>query len=316
MKSATDNHRQSQVTEEPSRKSRVGRWSTPPELKFKNILVASDLTADTQRTVPYAVEIARRSGAMIHVVHVVQSDVYPMVPPSEWAKMAQLEEMFRKEKRHELDAALQMFPHKFHFPAGNIWEQIAAIIQEIQIDLLILGTHGRTGVEKVLLGSVAESIFRQASCPALTVGPGVSIKPCDSTCGEFKRILYATDFSLDSLTAAPYAVRLAIEHRAELILMHSNQSREPAQLTSAHRALRDVIPFGVDLETEPRCIVENGTPAISILEVAARNRADVIVIGVRSAQEHPIAVTHFSESTAYEVVTRANCPVLTVRGRG
>ena len=61
-------------------------------------------------------------------------------------------------------------------------------------------------------------------------------------------------------------------------------------------------------------LVENGAPASNILDVAARHRADVIVIGARSAQEHPVAVTHLSESTAYEVVTRANCPVLTVRG--
>lgn len=74
---------------------------------------------------------------------------------------------------------------------------------------------------KVLLGSVAEKIFRQATCPVLTVGPAVSSKTTHAAAAELNRILYATDFSLESLAAARYAVYLAKEHRAELILMHS-----------------------------------------------------------------------------------------------
>ena len=168
---------------------------TPAQIAFKNILFATDFSSTTGLALPYAVEIARRSGATIHAVHVVHPDIYPLVPPSEWPKMAQEEKEFREEKRNQLEEELQGLPHEFLFPAGNVWQNIANIIEDKNIDLLILGTHGRTGMGKVLLGSVAETIFRQAICPVLTVGPAVSSKhnsrcssriESDSVCDRFQ----------------------------------------------------------------------------------------------------------------------------------
>ena len=287
---------------------------TPAQIAVKNILFATDFSSTTGLALPYAVEIARRSGATIHAVHVVQPDIYPLVPPSEWQKMAQEEKVFREEKRNQLEGEFHGLPHEFLFPAGNVWQNIANIIEDKNIDLLILGTHGRTGMGKVLLGSVAETIFRQATCPVLTVGPAVSSKTTHAAAAELNRILYATDFSLESLAAARYAVCLAKEHRAELILMHSIQNPEPNQVDSAYDTLRDVVPASAGVEFKPRCIVELGTPEDAILGVAARLDADLIVLGVRSAHGHAMAITHFTRSIAYRVVTQATCPVLTVRG--
>ena len=287
---------------------------TPAQIAFKNILFATDFSSTTGLALPYAVEIARRSGATIHAVHVVPPDIYPLVPPSEWPKMAQEEKEFREEKRNQLEEELKGLPHEFLFPAGNVWQNIANIIEDKNIDLLILGTHGRTGMGKVLLGSVAETIFRQATCPVLTVGPAVSSSTTHAAAAELNRILYATDFSLESLAAARYAVCLAKKHRAELILMHSIQNPEPSQVDSAYDTLRDVVPASAGLEFKPRCIVELGTPEGAILGVAARLNADLIVLGVRSAHGHAVAITHFTRSIAYRVVTQATCPVLTVRG--
>jgi nucleotide-binding universal stress UspA family protein len=283
-------------------------------IAFKNILFVTDFSSTTELTLPYVVEIARQSGATIHAVHVIHPDVYPLLPRSEWGKMAHDEEEFRKGKRHQLEKELQGFPHEFLFPVGDVWQNLANIIEDKNIDLLILGTHGRTGIGKVLMGSVTETIFRQATCPVLTVGPDVTSKANHTAPAELNRILYATDFSPESLAAAPYAFYLARKHRAELILMHSIQNAEPDQVDSAYHTLRDVVPVGADLECKPRCIVERGAPEDTILSIAASYDTDMIVLGVQSAQSHLTATTHFFHSIAYKIVTQATCPVLTVRG--
>jgi nucleotide-binding universal stress UspA family protein len=295
-------------------RDKVRGLRTSTQIVFKNILFATDFSSTTELALPYAVEIARRSGATIHVVHVVQPDIYPLESPSEWPKIASEEEELRKEKRRQLEEELQGLPHEFLFPAGNVWQNVARVIEGENIDLLVAGTHGRTGMEKVLVGSVAEEIFRQAACPVLTVGPAVSSKATHAAAAELNHILYTTDFSPESLVAAPYAIYLAKEHRAELILMHSIQNAERGQVDSAIHTLRDVVPFAAGLESEPRYIVECGAPADTILEVAASHDADMIVLGVHSVKEHLAAITHFRRSTAYKIVTQAKCPVLTVRG--
>lgn len=286
----------------------------PPRICFKNVLFATDFSSTSERALPYTVDIARRFGSTIHAVHVVQPDIYPLVPPSEWAKMAEEEKEFREEKRRELERELQGLPHEFHFPAGDVWQNFARIIEVHDIDLIVLGTHGRTGMEKVVMGSIAERIFRQAPCPVLSIGPAVVSEATQTDKAELNRILYATDISPESLAAAPYAIGLAKEHRAELILMHAIQNSKPEQLNSAFQTLRDVVPFGAGLTLRPRYIVEQGPPVESILGIAARHDADLIVLGVRNADGRIASATHFARSIAYKVVTQAVCPVLTVRG--
>lgn len=284
------------------------------QVVFKNILFATDFSSVTNLALPYAVEIARRSGATIHVVHVVSPDVYPMVPPSEWRNMANEEEEFRKRKKCELEKELQGVPHEFLFPAGDVWQCLAEVIEDRNIDLLVLGTHGRTGIRKALMGSVAERIFRQAPCPVLTVGSRVSAQVTHAAGADLNCILYATDFNPDSFAAARYAISLAKEYRAELILLHSVQNDEDEQEAAAFETLRDVVPLGAGLVSKPRCTLERGAPADCILGVAERDHADLIVLGVRGADGHLTAATHFSSSIPYKVVTQAACPILTVRG--
>ena len=193
----------------------MGDLAASSQIAFKNILFATDFSSITERSLPYAVEIARRFGATVHVVHVLQPDIYPLVPPSEWPKMAEEEQDFRQKSRSQLENELQGLPHEFIFPSGNVWQNLARIIKDKNIDLIVLGTHGRTGLEKTLIGSVAEEVFRRADCPVLTVGRAVILKATHVAAADFNRILYATDFSPESLAAAPYAISIAKEHRAE-----------------------------------------------------------------------------------------------------
>jgi nucleotide-binding universal stress UspA family protein len=280
------------------------------QLKLKNILYATDLSFAAEKALPFALEIARRYGSRMYAVHAIQPDVYPLVPPPAWPKMAEQEEVFRQESKKELEGLLQTVPHEIIFRAGKVWEILSEVIREKQIDLIVLSTHGRTGFDKVLFGSVAEEIFRKAKGPVLTVGPGVSSKPRQNA--EMNSILYATDFSPDSLAGAPYAIFFAREHRAQLILLHCPPS--DGDVPTLRHALRDVVPFGAELRCEPECIVEHGTPANKILEVSEGRSPDLIVLGVHGAEGHLGGSTHFARSGAYKVITQAKCPVLTVRG--
>jgi nucleotide-binding universal stress UspA family protein len=292
----------------------MGNLATSAPIAFKNILFATDFSSTTELALPYALQIARRSGGTIHAVHVIAPDVYPLVPPSEWAKMAQEEKEFREKKRTELEEALHDVPHQFLLPSGDVWDNLETVIEEEDIDLVVLGTHGRTGVEKILLGSVAEKIFRRAHCPVLTVGPGLSSKTRSVTGAGLRRILYATDFGPESLAAAPYAVCLAKEHGAELILVHSIHTTESGQVDTAFQTLRDVVPSGAGLEFKPTLVVAHGAPQATILEAATKHDADLIVLGVRSGPRYSAVIAHFPRSIVYLILAEAPCPVLTIRG--
>ncbi len=89
------------------------------------ILVATDFSPATQLALPYAVELARRSGGKIFLVHVISPDIYPMVPPEEWASLEQEEAEFRKKEQKQVwMLELQDIPHEFLFPSGDVWEML------------------------------------------------------------------------------------------------------------------------------------------------------------------------------------------------
>jgi nucleotide-binding universal stress UspA family protein len=186
-----------------------------------------------------------------------------------------------------------------------------------------MGTHGRKGLRKVLLGSVAESVLRRAPCPVLTVGPYVP--PVAERAAEIKRILFATDFSAGSQAAAAYALNLAQENQAVLDLLHIVEPQEvdpqksggtahSAELVSGCAArMRSLIPMDADLACEANTLIEVGQPATQILNVAKARRSQLIVLGAKSESNFP-AVGHLPWAVAHKVISSAECPVFTVRG--
>lgn len=285
--------------------TRVSNLAT--RLRFQNILYATDLSFAAERALPYALEIARRYGATIHVVHVIQPDVYPLVPQSAWSKMAEAEEVFREESKRDLEEQLKSVPHEIIFRPGKTWPILSELIEEKQIDLVVFSTHGGGGLQKLIFGSVADELFRKSPCPILAVGPGVRIKPRANA--ELNRILYATDFKAESLAAAPYATSLAQEHRAQLILLHSIENG--GDVSALLHSLRQLVPFGAELRTEPVCIVERGAPASKILEVAEAHGADLIMLGIQSNGKN--FGKHLLRPGVFQIVSGATCPVLMVR---
>jgi nucleotide-binding universal stress UspA family protein len=276
---------------------------------FRRILFATDLSTAAEKALPYALEIARRYGAMLYIVHAITPAGYPYAPVAAWPQLQEQEEQFRSQARQRLERRLEGVPHETEFREGQVLTVLRDIVQDKKIDLLVIGTHGRTGVDKAVLGSVAETIFREAQCPVLTVGPRVNTQ--SHSAAELTRILYATDFSSESLAAAPYAISLSREHRAQLILLNCLEEGGDARLMI--RTLCELVPFGADLRCEPICVAEQGPHGSKIPAVCEAHGADLLVLGA-SVEKNPLGGKfHFRRSALYGIITKATCPVLTVR---
>ena len=169
-----------------------------------------------------------------------------------------------------------------------MWKSLAGIVDENQIDLIVVGTHGRSGLGKLLLGSVAEDILRHAPCPVLTVGPKVSgraklpvfpahvrdLAPAEL---ELRHVLFATDFSQHAPYAAQEAVALAEEFRSHLTLLHvmedyAELGRRPDLMEDSMSRLKSMIPDSAALQYVPDSVLEFGDAADGILKVASGSR--------------------------------------------
>ena len=138
-------------------------------IALKNILFATDFSPHSDVALPYALAIAHQYGAKVYGAHVVASEDYLFTAPDLWPAHLQHEDQLRQEVVARLDGQLRGVPHEALFGAGDVWTVLSRLIGEHSIDLLVVGTHGRTGARKLLMGSIAEKVFRQAACPVLSV---------------------------------------------------------------------------------------------------------------------------------------------------
>jgi nucleotide-binding universal stress UspA family protein len=282
-------------------------------VSLKNILYATDFSRHSNAVLPYILSTARKYGSKVFVVHVISLSPFPTSSPTEaWQAIGAQAVREAKAAMARLLPQLKAIPHKALIQKGDIWEELSRIIQENEIDLIVTGTHGRTGVSKLLLGSVAEKIFRQAPCPVLTVGPNVSGEP--EAFVDLHTILYPTDFTPESLGAAPYAISLAQEHQARLYLLHVTASpADVATEASLVTRLTNIVPPRPQLSCAPKAFIEVGAAAQKILELAEELAVDLIVLGPKRMPIVP-GTTRLPMATAYQVVSQAICPVLTVHG--
>jgi nucleotide-binding universal stress UspA family protein len=299
---------------------------------LKNILFATDFSGVSEAALPYVTALSLRYGSTVHVAHVLPEVTFlrPGAPdPGVMGSIYEDAHSNAQEKIQRLSGRLKGYPHKTYIRHGNVAEAVTELVRELEINLLVVGTHGRTGLGKLVMGSVAEEIFRQAGCPVLSVGPRVpsaakvlearrdrELQPPQI---KFHRILYATDFKPDAAHGSSYAASLAREFQTELTLLHviedygDHLEEHPGPIDVALRKLEGLVAKEEGLRYRPGFVAEYGVPAEVILQTAADYEADLIVLGVRPATGHLGAVTHLVSSTAYKVVVGANCPVLTVR---
>jgi nucleotide-binding universal stress UspA family protein len=288
-------------------------------VRFGNILFATDFSPAAAQAIPYIKKIAKHYDADLVALHVQPPVMNPMIPPpTTWASDVEAAKARNHQHREELLHAFEGIRTIVVIEEGDIQSRLNAAIERNNTDLVVIGTHGRTGLGKLLLGSVAEEIFRTFSCPVLTVGPLSSTSRAAG--GQFREILYATDFSPESQGAAAYALSLAQEFQSRLILLHVIPEQGPGDLVSAadvtassEKLLRKLVPPEAEAWCKPEYFVERGDPAEKILEFAKTRETDLIVLGVMPEKGVPGAATHLPTATAHKVVSHATCPVLTVR---
>lgn len=296
-------------------------------LSFKNILLATDFSNASEKALNYATAIARLHGSKIYLVHVLRPDFTSVMPaPSDWVRHEAEREMEALANRSELVP----IAHESVVRMGSVWNVLSAVVHQENIDLIMLGTHGRGGLKKLLLGSVAEEVVRKVSCPVITVGPRIDISL--SAAGEFHRILFATDFHPASAKALEYALLLANQFRAKLILLHlmppavlpspgvtfynekAVDKWQAKERASTEHRLEEMLPVSIKLWSEPEYVVSFDFVADGILKVAAEQKADLIIMGANRSISAKVSA-HALKATSYEVICRSKCPVLTVSTR-
>ncbi len=287
-------------------------------VRLTNILIGMDFSTASERALEYALSLARRYEARIFLAHVVTSDTNVMLAPELMTKAHEKEIREAEERMGEIliSGRLRGVPHVTVIENGSMWPTIKGLIEKHQIDLVVVGTEGLGGLHKMLLGSGAEQIFRQARCPVLTVGPAVvGEAPREA---EFKNILFATDFGLGAEREAAYAFSLAQENQSNLTLLHvvrhaedySEQGLALKREAITHE-LAELVPAGGEIWCKPEFRMRLGQPVEEILQVARETKADLIVIGAKRGKG--LAAGHVPNTIAYKVACGAPCPVLTVR---
>ena len=287
---------------------------------LNNILFLTDFSEPSETAIPYAIATAREYEAKVHALHVLTPVRLPR-PRSPTLPCSMVSRKVRKRGCNDsTHSSLAWRTRTLIVRGESVWSSVEKILSEREIDLVIVGTHGRTGAIKLLLGSVAEEIFRRASVPVLTIGPSVRMGAHNG--GRFHRVLFATDFTPEAGAAAPYAISMAQENQARLLLLHVMRNPDPAtaeknpqdSVANVMHELYEIVPQAAELWCRPQATVRFGNAPDQILGAAREHDADLIVLGVRDAAGRLGAATHLERTTAHKVVAHAACPVLTVRG--
>jgi nucleotide-binding universal stress UspA family protein len=302
-------------------------------MSFERILCPVDFSDPSRRALNYAVALSAWYSAPLTVLHAVASvPVFEVAAP--FGPLGTPPVMLKdRDEIEEQRAALRRFiGSAADAPSVDLVVEMADTCPEIlrqaidrKVDLIVMGTHGRSGVRHVLLGSVAEKIIRNASCPILVVPPhAAEIEGVGAA--VFKRIVYATDFSKASTAALNHALALAQEADARLTLLHALEFPQAlhdialprdVEVDRLHaaaeaeylRRLRALIPAQARMYCHVATKVDEGKPVRAILAVAADEQADLIVMGVQGRGTVDLMVFG---SNAHGVIREAPCPVLVV----
>ena len=286
------------------------------DVQFHRILLAIDFSVHTHQVIVAAIQIAGDSHSKLFLVHAAAPLVYgtgaepiPIETSDVNLETAQacMAELFKNEPQ------LAALPHKEIMAHAGTLELIQQVIEDEDIDLVIAGSHGASGMERLAFGSVAEGIMRTVRCPVLVVGPRASVSPA-----IFSSILLAAGLTTAGLRSAQYATALARHSRGKLTLLHvvepkKHQPVQPELLDEYIREqLQKLIPADFGSQPEITFRVEHGKPGDLIASLALCLRSTLVVTGAR--EERPLA-DHSPRATLAEIVRRSPCPVMCVRGR-
>jgi len=306
-------------------------------IEIRRILCPIDFSDYSRHALDHAVAIARCYGSTIALLNVYATAPVPVHAAG--SLMHRAAAVLTPGDRGALLTAMKGFaeqevgsgiPIDFDLSEGPVAAEILDRAKTMPADLLVMGTHGRSGFERLMLGSIAEKVLRKAACPVLTVPPrAADVVPVPPVL--FKHIVCATDFSDCATHALDYAMSLAQEADARLTVLHvlevpedltpdlyeTAHDGEPtlaSYVKAANRDRRERLQAAVPETVRTYCTVESvmatGKPYREILRVAGEQPTDLIVMGIRGRRAADLL---FVGSTTHHVVREARCPVLTLR---
>lgn len=197
---------------------------------------------------------------------------------------------------------------------GEAAPAIANFIGDNRIDLIVLSTSARLRAARLALGSVAEEIFREATCPVFVLGPRAQAGNL-----PLRRLVFATDLEPHSLAALPSLSAFARKFNCTVSVIRAVdpdiQSR--AERSRIRKETGEKIEAAADADLRKRIDliqVEFAAPLETITSFTGRRKAGALVMGVRGGGDWDRAATHIPWALAHRVIARVTCPVLTIRG--
>ena len=272
------------------------------------ILLVTDFSPCSEAAVPVARLLAESYGGTVTAAHVIlrDQDLGPneavIGTPEEIAAIAE-------KQMVQFLANNLLWRAESIITSGPFEEAIAALVTEKEFDGVVVGTHGRTGVGKLLLGSVAQRVFNSAPCPVVTVSSKARTSSCLGT--KLNKILYATDLSDISKRALPYALSLAKANSAELLLAYAPEASVHDECLD--QDLAELVASAARSWYRLAQVSVTGDAAPGIVTLAVSGEVDLIVIGAERLPAGPLYRFNVPLSTAYQIVANAPCPVLRVR---
>jgi nucleotide-binding universal stress UspA family protein len=297
---------------------------------FKKILVPTDFSEYSQYALKYACAFAKISGGSIECVHVVDTTFLATSAGSVYANAGDAQrsiDAFKAQAKKELDHFIRKerllgVDVKPHLREGIAGDEIVKLADEIHADLIVIPTHGRSGLDRLVFGSVCDKVLRLSKVPVLAIKHPEHEALAKDGSLSLKRVLCPIDFSVFSHGALPLARELCKKFGATLVLAHIVDARfdypewtaqvamnNTAQLLeSAKENLGRTAKEIKDVKTE--IYVATGIPAHSLVNYASESKIDLVLIPTHGRKGLAHALLG---SVAERVVRGAPCPVMTVR---
>jgi len=296
-------------------------------MQFKRIICATDFSDFSNRTVKYGLALAKEFDSKIYVCHVIDLSSVAIYGEFQLDPVG-LQDRIMKDAGDQLEELIGK-QHKAWEPlitVGHAADEISRIVEEKNIDLVITATRGRSGLKRLILGSVTERLMRTLTCPLLVIhSPDKEFATTDDQEVKVESILVGCDFSPDSGVAFEHSLSLAQEFQSELHLTHVVETSIYQELhkTEAHveeeiqqgihnrllQKLQDMVPEEARNWCKPHTSLLDGHPYEEIVNYAEAQNIDMIVLGTRG---HGLVKSMLVGSTTDRVVRRAPCPVLSV----
>jgi nucleotide-binding universal stress UspA family protein len=275
------------------------------------MLVPTDFSEISQRALEYAKMVAKPGNSELLLVHVDPPIDFITPPAAAWVDISGVQSL-QEEQLEQSGAALRSegFRAQAISLTGRLYDELLSTVKQYKVDLIVLGTHGKKGFERLLFGSDAEALLRHATCPVLSVGPAVP--NLQNKSWRIREIICATTLEPRSGEVVAYAHKLAALYEAELVLFHVKGSSEPeddVDWVSFEEAFHHYVPEDFGKRSWLHTRLASASPGTSIVDLAKQRGSDLIVMGTHAASS---AAIHLARGTAAKVLAEAPCPVMTI----